>query len=146
MAVLTATFWTITQQKKIIAGPQKRILVKAVLAAGTCPAAGAPGPTRANMGFVRYLTGIIIVDHDDSNFINWKYDQANNKFRPQGFLLLGAAVKTATIGGGRAMQIATGRDAIGTTGAAATITGAAAQLATGVTVAEQTLYLEGTGW
>ncbi|KKK47281.1 hypothetical protein LCGC14_3156790 [marine sediment metagenome] len=146
MAAITATFWTITRQNMYIAGPRKRLLVKAVLAAGTCPAAGAPGPTVSNLGFVKYLTNIVIVDHDDSNFINWKYDQANNKFRPQGFLLLGAAVKTATIGGGRAMQIATGRDAIGTTGAVATISGAAAQLPTTVTVAEQTLYLEAAGW
>jgi len=146
MAAITATFWTITREKMYIAGPQKRLLVKAVLAAGTCPAAGAPGPTTSVLGFVKYTTNITIVDHDDSNFINWKYDQANNKFRPQGFVLLASAVKTATAGGGRAMQIATGRDTFGSTGAAATLTGSAQQLPTTVTIAEQTMYLEAVGW
>ena len=44
MAAITATFWTITREKMYIAGPQKRLLVKAVLAAGEVPSALLPGP------------------------------------------------------------------------------------------------------
>ncbi len=145
MAAITATFWTITEQKRVISGAQKRVLVKAVLAAGTCPSAGAPGATFSVLGLAKYLTNIIIVDSDDSNSMQWKYDQANNKFRPVGFRKLASGVNVVASGGVE-LNLASGRAAFGSTGAAITLTGVHVQLPTTITVAEQTMYLEAVGW
>ena len=146
MANLTATNWTITQQKKIIAGPSKVIVVKAVLDSGNIPASGVPGPTRAALGFTKYLTNITIVDEDDSKSYHWKYDQANNKFRVQGLIQMSSGIAWASDGSGLDVALATGRDAIGTSGALALLSGNLAEMTSGITLAENTMYLEARGW
>ena len=145
MANLTATNWTITQVKKVIAGPEKTITVKAVLASGNIPASGVPGPTRAAYGFIKYLTSVKIVDEDDAKPYHWKVDQANNKFRVQGLISLSSAVAIAT-GNGNELNLASGRGAMGSTGAAALLSGNLGEMTSGITIASNTMYLEAKGW
>jgi hypothetical protein len=104
MAALTATDWTTSVQFTEITGKKRRNLVKCTLAtAGTYTATGIPMPAREDLGMIRNVDYVNLVDPSSNYGFMMKYDQPNHAL-----LLYG----TSTAGTAAAVMVTASSDLI----------------------------------
>lgn len=96
---LTATDYTVTIENKNIQNKQRVNRVKLVLASGTYPSNGIPAPTANQLGMVRNIDYVMLIDPDATAYVV-KYDKDNHSFRIFSLSSDGGAelATTATVG------------------------------------------------